>query len=60
MPDDIVVPALANAKVEHELRTLCRSHHVKRLMAFGSAKSLRRYFRSDVLHKAQVMYAGKE
>lgn len=33
---DIVVPDLANAKVEQELRTLCRSHHIKRLMVFGS------------------------
>jgi len=33
---DLVVPELANAKLEEEFRTLCRAHHLKRLMVFGS------------------------
>jgi len=33
---DLVVPELANAKLEQEFRTLCRAHHLKRLMVFGS------------------------
>lgn len=36
MQGDIVVPGLANAKAEQDLRDLCRSHHIKRLMVFGS------------------------
>lgn len=33
---DILAHGLANEKVEQDLRALCRSHHVKRLMVFGS------------------------
>ena len=36
MPADIDVLGLANATVERDFRALCRSHHVKRLMVFGS------------------------
>lgn len=33
---DKVVPGLADAKVEQDFRALCRSHHIRRLMVFGS------------------------
>jgi predicted nucleotidyltransferase len=36
MVADIGVSDLANGNVEQDLRALCRSHHVKRLMVFGS------------------------